>query len=288
MVRRCIAFLIGLFSCLARESGAAEDAAIFTAIAFAHSYGGGRAEGSMGVGLQPERWMRQALLLRESLASVGSTMPTYILAYGLEHRAKARLSDAGWTVIDVTSTSGAAARRWPEPVRNASEAAARHRRFAANRETAQDRLDGWATALKLGLWQQTQFSKVLWADLDVCFSTNPDPLVAAWHGIFGASPETMERPYPGLNTHLMLMRPDFAMHEVLKAAAEQGIWLPYTNTEQDLLESVFHWEIPRGSLNGTTLSDLIAHHHSSRDSHFGICKRAMSSVRRRKRNLKGQ
>ena len=78
---------------------------------------------------------------------------------------------------------------------------------------------------------------MLWVDLDCCFLAAPDALVANWGGRFGASRERWARAYPGLNTHLVLLRPNPDVFDLLMSAARHALYVPYTNTEQDLLEA---------------------------------------------------
>ena len=48
--------------------------------------------------------------------------------------------------------------------------------------------------------------------------------------------------FPGINSHAVALRPCSAVATALRDVAENGSFVPYTNTEQDVLEAVFHAE----------------------------------------------
>jgi len=52
----------------------------------------------------------------------------------------------------------------------------------------------------------------------------------------------LNRSYDGLNTHVMFLRPSSHIFTILQLKSEHGEFVPYTNTEQDVLETVFSTE----------------------------------------------
>jgi hypothetical protein len=48
------------------------------------------------------------------------------------------------------------------------------------------------------------------------------------------------RVYIGQNTHIMLLTPSNEVLEKIVYHARDGIYVPYTNTEQDVLEAIFN------------------------------------------------
>ena len=91
---------------------------------------------------------------------------------------------------------------------------------------------------------------ILHTDIDVLFLESPLPaLTAAYaHGLLfhAATEETAKRGYRGLNTHLMLLRPSLDMHALITASAALGHFIPFTRTEQDVLESLLPLSLARG------------------------------------------
>ena len=106
----------------------------------------------------------------------------------------------------------------------------------------QGRKDGWATYFKYLTWTFTQYERVIFIDTDVIFHENPDQIfgVEELKGLeFQAFAETAKRNYVGLNTHLMYVKPDLETFRMILDTADRGQWIPYTNTEQDVLEWIY-------------------------------------------------
>lgn len=108
---------------------------------------------------------------------------------------------------------------------------------------------GALTAVKLHAWTLTQYDMVLHTDVDVRFLENPrDSLEAAYAKrlIFQAAHAEVggRMDYVGFNSHLLLLKPSLELHAVLSAAAAQGHFIPYTRTEQDVLESILPQSAP--------------------------------------------
>lgn len=60
---------------------------------------------------------------------------------------------------------------------------------------------------------------------------------------FQAFRESAKRPYEGLNTHMMMVKPDVRVFRKIVERAKMGLYVPYTNTEQDVLEWMFPPEL---------------------------------------------
>ena len=84
---------------------------------------------------------------------------------------------------------------------------------------------------------------MLLVDADTVVWGSPDAWLAAASARFAATAETAARGFVGLNTHLVLLAPerDGATFGALLARASECNYLPYTNTEQDVLEAHFTW-----------------------------------------------
>ena len=62
--------------------------------------------------------------------------------------------------------------------------------------------------------------------------------------------ETAKRGYKGINTHMMLLRPSLDVYALIAANAASGHFIPYTRTEQDVLESLLPVSVGRGIIGG--------------------------------------
>merc|ERR1711879_334760 len=96
-------------------------------------------------------------------------------------------------------------------------------------------------------------------DLDVCFRENPDLRLAQLSPsvLLKASPERYSRRYWGINSHLMVLKPSRDLFWALLSRAKRGEYIPYTNGEQDVLESVF----PTHLFATESMHKFISHHH---------------------------
>jgi hypothetical protein len=195
----------------------------------------------------------------------GSGLPFHITVSGIEQGGLELLEDLGYHVHDLSVLEDIVKHKWYKPIFSKKEAADQGRlwidpisvaRYGVDAEHALDRKDGWATYFKFFAWNNTQLDIVLHTDVDVQFLGNPDGFIhdAAKHGeVFIATAETGGRQYPGLNTHMMFMRPSRTVFEDLVQKATTGDYAPLTNTEQDVLEWYFDvkdathrnmWDVP--------------------------------------------
>ena len=104
------------------------------------------------------------------------------------------------------------------------------------------------------------------------------PSAAAKPGIwealyFLATPERYKRSYDGLNTHMMYLQPNALIMKLLRDKAKTGDFLPYTNTEQDVIETAFS---PHAS--GVTEASRFPRH-----DHFRGCSGKEKEQHRRRR-----
>jgi hypothetical protein len=115
----------------------------------------------------------------------------------------------------------------------------------------QSRMDGRMTVLKYWAWK-LDYDGVLLVDADVCFiapggtpATTAAELymfAAKLHdrGVyFAAYPEGKSRTYLGFNTRFSFVRPSTYAFKLLVDKAASGDFVPFTNTEQDVLETVY-------------------------------------------------
>eukprot|EP00172_Hildenbrandia_rubra_P004405 Plantae.Rhodophyta-Hildenbrandia_rubra.ctg8835.p1 GENE.Plantae.Rhodophyta-Hildenbrandia_rubra.ctg8835~~Plantae.Rhodophyta-Hildenbrandia_rubra.ctg8835.p1 ORF type:complete len:304 (-),score=26.75 Plantae.Rhodophyta-Hildenbrandia_rubra.ctg8835:433-1344(-) len=127
-----------------------------------------------------------------------------------------------------------------KPIYGVEEAVDHQRMFRVGK--VHDRRDGWATYFKFLAWTMVQYERVLYVDADVVFHENPDRIFKEKeleNVTFQAFPEKNSRGYKGLNTHFMLISPSMTMFQTIVKRAREGLYLPYTNTEQDVLEWLY-------------------------------------------------
>ena len=138
----------------------------------------------------------------------------------------------------------------------------RHGRMPPPAEaTIQQRDDGAATSLKFLSWTLTRYAMVMHADLDVLFLESPQPALeaAVRQGLVfqAASTERGKRGgYDGLNTHMLLLRPSLEIFAILAANAANGHFVPYTRTEQDVLEGILTRSVGLAA-GGANASELL-------------------------------
>ena len=108
----------------------------------------------------------------------------------------------------------------------------------------QHRYDGACTLTKFHAWNLTNLDAVAVLDSDICLHN----LASFWNALanfsqssqpFAANYERANRRYRGFSTRIMFLKPSPAIFKVLIDKAASGDFLPYTNTEQDVIETVF-------------------------------------------------
>ncbi|KAJ1626345.1 hypothetical protein T492DRAFT_1033061 [Pavlovales sp. CCMP2436] len=205
------------------------------------------------------------------LASVGYAGPKVLIMHGnYSPGSTGMLSAQGWRLYNVTqdlhalytTVHGRPAPPLQLPPKKSS--------------TVQPRNDGWATLYKLYAWSLADFELVLHTDLDVVFTASPDAFMAAAFRsglVFQALPEKAHRGYYGLNTHMMLLRPNRDVFATLMTNALRGHFVPFTRTEQDVLETMFPPEVSyRWNVTGGAVP-WPRHKHWGPDAEKAICRR---------------
>ena len=188
------------------------------------------------------------LHLGKRLAGLGSRADRVLLASGLGPRV-AKTLIPWWNVLDVSNEPAlmepilhdAPGYHWPRRLHN-------HTKNAA----VQRRTDFRCTSLKLLAWNMTDYARVLIVDADVCMLSDPVPWMVrhrseyfvAAHEPFGRWPN--KRPYLGLNTHMVFLEPSRLLFRLLVDKGRTRSYVPYTNGEQDVVETVFadHADMP--------------------------------------------
>lgn len=177
----------------------------------------------------------RALGLLKSLKYVGSKIEPIAFSHSYSPSSVRRLTDAGWHVHDVSHMPLNAMLR---PILGPEEG-----RHFPRRARVQPRADGGCTALKFLAWNLTQFTRVFHADTDVCMQQDPLPW-AAVHARLGTyftarHENAASRGYNGLNAHFLFLQPDRDVYSMLADSARTGSFVPHTNNDQDILETVF-------------------------------------------------
>ena len=104
----------------------------------------------------------------------------------------------------------------------------------------QRRPDYNCTSLKLLAWNLTQYDRVMVSDTDNCMVEDPVPWMRRHRNhYFVATPQGLDRPYQGISSHLMYLQPSELVFRMLRDTATSRSFIPYTNSEQDIIETVF-------------------------------------------------
>jgi hypothetical protein len=162
-----------------------------------------------------------------------SAVQLVALTYGFGPDALRVLRRSGYSILDASAT----------PASDFS--LSRNSRLPhslSTQPTTPKRPDSTCTAVKLLAWNLTQFPQLLLSDTDVLLRADPLPWMqeqARSQRYFIAEPETAGRGYPGFNTHLVFLTPNAQVFEILRTAAVYGNFQRYTDTDQDVVESVF-------------------------------------------------
>ena len=167
----------------------------------------------------------------------GTEIHLVALAHDLHPDAARKLRDAGFDVVDVTKDHFHL---------NVSNEPAHLRRWPRDSSKVQTRRDGTCTAVKLHAWRLVQFEFLMVSDTDVMFAENPTKWMEQHKGAALAAEHEVQSGIEGLNTHMMGLTPSMLVYRILAVAATTGGFLPYTNTEQDVIAQVFagHYRFP--------------------------------------------
>jgi len=186
--------------------------------------------------------VKAAISLRCSASLHGSEVPFHLIyGGGLRDRDVRILQEFGWILEYFDdSVSRAMMQHAYKPVYNGAEADMSHRWWLPN-NSVQKRRDGWATYFKFFAWRFTRYRKILHMDLDTCFRASPDSFIRSVPDniTFVADIDIAKRMYVGLKTDAMFLSPSEEQFQTLLLRARNGEYVPYTNTDQDILEIVF-------------------------------------------------
>ena len=138
------------------------------------------------------------------------------------------------------------------------------------------RKDGQCTVLKLEAWRLTEYDGIALIDGDVCVDADLRPWMRTLHAdgayFWSAAEGRPPRPdgwHDGLNSHLAYLAPSDILHRLLRDKAASGDFMPYTNGEQDVLETVF-------PVHGLLRVEPPAHRHLAQPSDIGSNCEAVS------------
>ena len=184
-----------------------------------------------------------------ALRKLGSRARLWALTYGFDGGTLARLRHGGFRVHDFSHVHPARYAMSPlsQSQRNIqlnlwpSEAPYRKmpQTLMLRSRELQPRRDYACTSAKFFAWNLTAHSNVLLVDADVLLREDPLPWMTRHSDeLFVAHTEQASRAYVGLNTRMMYLQPNAAVFELLRRASIAGNFVPYTNSEQDVIESV--------------------------------------------------
>lgn len=190
------------------------------------------------------RYVHGAAALSASLDRVGSRVDRVAITAYLAAGQRARLRASGWCVLDATerpadranASRGVDMLRFYRPVFSEEQARREHRPWT---QPTQQRRDGAATYYKFLAWTLAGYRRLLVVDSDTVLTESPDRFLTHQPPYFAATPATDERSYRGFISHLMVLTPDAGMFGQILAKAASGQYLAYTNTDQDVLETMF-------------------------------------------------
>ena len=180
----------------------------------------------------------RAQLLATSLRSHGSNLTLVALVYGLKHPAMRRLRNAGFEIDDRSALDPTHFAMVPRFVESPTMKWPR----ANQSQHVQGRVDSACTSFKFMAWQLTRWRGLLMSDTDVVFRTDPRPWMQARLNedeYFFAEDERSKRNYVGINSHLVWLQPNRQVFRMLIDAGRHGNFVPYTNSDQDVIESLF-------------------------------------------------
>lgn len=212
-------------------------------------------------GSDPMDQIRRAESVLRSLMDHGSTLPRILLVSGFDfeqykHLLKNKELDANYGFDKIVNIPNA---DLALKLRQNGDGV-----YATN-DSIQDREDGTCTTLKFWAWElQDEFDVILHTDTDLCFMQNPDAYVLNFmespdQKSFQAFCEVKARGWTGFNVHLMMFRPNREIGKLLRLKAKGGDFVAYTNTEQDVIETVYS---PSSQcVESQSQADLFPSHH---------------------------
>jgi len=186
--------------------------------------------------------VQRAINLRRSLTFTGSNVHTVALLHGFPPDAFRKMRNSGWAEVHNTTAHRLPFRAIVHPEKGYHWGSPR-----ANLGV-QLRTDGACTVHKLFAWNLTQFDRVMVSDTDVCMLEDPVPWMRKNGDRYfvASSNSRWARGYEGFLSALMFLQPSRLVGKILMDSARTGSFIPYTNTEQDVIETVFatHLDYP--------------------------------------------
>lgn len=168
-----------------------------------------------------------------SLNRTGSHMVPVCLTHGFGAPAMQLLRQFGCHVLDVSDE--------PANMHMLAHNDGRAKWPSAGR--VQLRLDFVATGMKFHAWELTMYDRVIVSDSDMCILEDPEPWMAAHLDEQFVAPviplDQEVRGFLGISSHYMLVRPSLQVARILKDMGRSGGFVPYTNSDQDVIETVF-------------------------------------------------
>ena len=179
---------------------------------------------------------------------LNDTVPFVVLTHGLSSEEQSGLCRLGLAVIDASEDL----RSFFRPVITLKQV--QRMPITSSRPIQpQRRADGWSTFYKFVFWRLDQFfDQILFLDADALLMEDPTPLLAkARDGgiVFQAAMEghagyqrgscTGGCTSGGINTHLMVLKTNQTIYKELLNKAQALDYIPFTNTDQDVLENYF-------------------------------------------------
>ncbi len=165
------------------------------------------------------------------------TVERVVLAHGFSMGSHERLRQGGWIVRDASTLAFSSLFT---PIKRASPG----KHWPRSGRGVQARSDGGCTILKLLAWNLTEFDGVLLSDADVCLVEPPGrwmrkQLRADVHHFIASYENSVTRGYNGFSAHMYFLRPEPQLCAILLEMALTASFIPHTNCDQDVLETVF-------------------------------------------------
>mmetsp|Transcript_7673 Transcript_7673/g.22635 ORF Transcript_7673/g.22635 Transcript_7673/m.22635 type:complete len:253 (-) Transcript_7673:154-912(-) len=121
------------------------------------------------------------------------------------------------------------------------------RRFWPLNDIVQKRVDGNCTSLKFHGWALTEYDGILLMDSDACFVEDPRPKMYNFtrdNLYIVCGHERAKRPHDGFIAFRMYFKPNALLSRLMFDKSRYGDFMPYTNGEQDVFETVFPVHLP--------------------------------------------
>ena len=204
---------------------------------------------------QKDRMLEEIIHTHAAMKRMGFKYPHFVDIAQVDPKDAERLRSEGMIVTDRTKMIPYFKSIW-HPEYHLKKAQVRGERVTGKTAVPHDvqgRKDGWATYFKFLAWRMFQCKKVVSFDADVHFDerltssfrykngTFEEYLSNGWHKKeeeFSAYTEVEKRGFTGLSVHAMILTPSIATYDLFIHTAENRDFSPYTQCEQDVIESL--------------------------------------------------